>query len=111
MKKFVACLLLVPCVASAEFWTGNDFYNRITSHDVMDRVQAMGYVTGVYDVAVHVWFCPSSERGVTVGQISDIAKNWLANNPHRRNESAERLLRTAFGQVWPCAKSNNKGGV
>lgn len=109
MKKTIAALLMVPCVASAEFWTGNNFHSKVTSSDAFDRIQAYGYATGVYDVGVYVWFCPLSERGITIGQVSDIAKNWLENNAHRRNESAEKLLREAYGQVWPCPK-NNKGG-
>ena len=108
MKKALAMLLFIPCVASAEFWTGNDFYNKATGQPT-DAIQAYGYAIGVYDVGVHVWFCPSTERGITVGQVSDIAKNWLANNAHRRHESAEKLLKEAFSQVWPCPQRNRQG--
>lgn len=109
MRKALAGLLLVPSIACAEFWTGNDFYLKATSTSPMDNVHAMGYAIGVYDVAVHVTFCPGTERGITVGQITDMAKNWLANNPHRRNESAEKLLRESFKQAWPCAQQPKRG--
>ena len=109
MKKILAAVLMVPCVASAQFWTGNDIYNRLNSEEGFQRIHAMGYISGAFDVASYIWFCPPAGGGITVGQVSDIAKNWLANNPHRRNESAEKLLREAYGQVWPCPKRSNKG--
>jgi hypothetical protein len=109
MKKLLIALLMVPAMAHAEFWTGNKLYERLTSAETTDRIQAMGYVMGVYDVAVHALFCPpGSETNITVGQIRDMASNWLANNPHRRSESAEKLVIEAFRQVWPC---RNRGGT
>lgn len=111
MRKLLAVLLFFPAMAHAEFWTGNKLYERLTSSDVTDRVQAMGYVMGVYDVAVHALFCPGPEGNITVGQVQDMAKNWLANNPHRRNESAEKLVTEAFRQVWPCRNRNSKGAI
>ena len=108
MKKLLATLLFLPSMVCAEFWTGNKLYERLTSSDVTDRVQAMGYVMGVYDVAVHALFCPGNETNITVGQVQDMARNWLANNAHRRNESAEKLVTEAFRQVWPC---RNRGGT
>ena len=108
MKKLLVALLMLPAMAHAEFWTGNKLYERMTSSDMTDRIQAMGYVMGVYDVAVHALFCPGNETNITVGQVRDMAMNWLANNPHRRNESAEKLVTEAFKQVWPC---RNRGGT
>ena len=106
MKKWIAGLLMVPCMAYADFWSGNDLYNKQTSNDVLDRVQAMGYVIGVYDVGVSAIFCPRTESGITVGQLNDMIRNWLANTPHRRHEPAERLVLDAYKQVWPCPNRN-----
>jgi hypothetical protein len=111
MKKLVATLLMVPMVAHADFWTGNDLYSRQTSTDSIDKVQAFGYVMGLYDAGVRAVFCPPTERGITVGQVNDMAKNWLANVPHRRNEPAERLVFEMFKQVWPCQNRNSRGGA
>jgi hypothetical protein len=108
MKKLLAMLLCVPILAHADFWTGNDLYNRQTSTDSMERVQAFGYVIGVYDVGVNAIFCPITERGITVGQVNDMVRLWLANNPQRRNEPAERLVLEVYKQTWPC--QNNRGG-
>ena len=112
MRKLLVTLLFIPVTANAEFWTGNRLYERLTSTDVSERVQALGYVMGVYDVAVHVLFCPpGSETNITAGQIRDMSTNWLANNPHRRNESAEKLVTEALRQVWPCKNRNNRGQI
>ena len=108
MRKLLVTLLFVPAMAQAEFWTGNRLYEKMSSTEVTDRVQALGYVMGVYDVAVYALFCPpGSETNITAGQVRDMAFNWLGNNPHRRNESAEKLVTEVFRQVWPC---RNRGG-
>lgn len=112
MRKLLIALLFVPTIAQAEFWTGNKLYEKLTSTETSDRIQAMGYVMGVYDVAVHALFCPpGSETYITVGQIRDMASNWLGNNPHRRNESAEKLVIEAYRQAWPCRNRNSRGNT
>jgi len=60
MKKWLACLLFVPAMARAEFWTGNNLHDRLTSSEVSERIQALGYVMGVFDVYVNVTFCPGN---------------------------------------------------
>ena len=42
MKKLIAALLMMPAMAHAEFWTGNNLYDRLTSSDVLERVQGLG---------------------------------------------------------------------
>ena len=108
MRKLLAALLMLPALARAEFWTGNRLYERLTSAETTDRVQAMGYVMGVYDVYVNVTFCPGDQTSITVGQIRDMATAWLAANPVQRNKTAESLLNEVFKQAWPC---RNRGGT
>ena len=108
MKKLLATALMVPCLAYADFWTGNNLYSKQTGNSA-EQINAMGYVMGVYDLGVYVHFCPASESGITAGQVNDMVRNWLANNPHRRNEPAERLIRETFSQVWPCANRKRSG--
>ena len=103
MKKLLAALLFVPLMAQAEFWSGNDLYNKLSSNEFMERTQGIGYIMGVYDVAVHVHFCPASEKSITVGQLRDMMFNWLQQNPARRHELAEKLVLDVFRQTWPCA--------
>ena len=107
MKKWLACLLFVPAMARAEFWTGNNLHDRLTSSDVSERIQALGYVMGVFDVYVNVTFCPGNQTGITAGQIRDMAAAWLAANPTQRNRNAEALVNEAFKQAWPCRNRNN----
>ncbi len=54
MKKWLICLMFVPAMARAECWTGNNLYDRMTSSEVSERIQALGYVMGVFDVYVNV---------------------------------------------------------
>lgn len=108
MKKLAAILMFVPLIAHAEFWTGNDLYNKLTSSDSMERIHAMGYVVGIYDANVKVHFCPN-EAGITVGQITDITKNYLAANPSTRNLAAYGLVTVAFRQIWPCTNKQQNG--
>jgi hypothetical protein len=108
MKKLLVALLMVPAMAHAEFWTGNKLYERLTSHETTDRIQAMGYVMGVFDVYVNVTFCPGDQTSITVGQIRDMATAWLASNPAQRSKTAESLVNEAFKQAWPC---RNRGGT
>ena len=110
MKKLLMALLMVPTMASAEFLTGNELYTRLTG-DLTDRMYALGYVVGVYDVNVHVTFCPRVETNITAGQVKDIALQYLNTNPSQRHRSAEILVREALRQVWPCANRNNKGSI
>ena len=107
MKKLLVALLMVPTMASAEFLSGNDLYNRMTNTEITWRMYALGYVVGVYDVNVHVTICPANEKNVTAGQIRDIAEQFLAANPGLRDKSADSLVREALRQVWPCA--NRRG--
>jgi len=106
MKKFIASLLFVPCMASAEFMSGNSLHSKMTG-DFGDKMQALGFIQGVFDVYVSVTFC--SPDNVTAGQVSDIVKRHLDNNPSTRHKTAESLINQALKQVWPCA--NNRGGT
>lgn len=114
MKKLLLALLMVPAMAKAEFYTGNDLYTKMTNeHSVVDRALSMGFVTGVYDVGVYLYFCPPKpETSITVGQVVDMSKNWLATNANRRNELAQSLLLEMFRKAWPCPtnRSNPTNG-
>ena len=103
MKKLLIALLMVPAMARAEFLTGNELYQKMTSTDHGDRMYAMGFVVGAYDIGVHVFFCPRTEQGITVGQVQDIVRNYMAANPGQRNRTAEFMVREAFKEIWPCA--------
>jgi hypothetical protein len=104
MKRLLAVLLFVPAMAHAEFFSGNTLLARLNG-DSLDRVQALGYIQGISDAYVRVIFCPP--ENVTAGQLSDMIRNYLTNNPATRHKTADALIAEAFGQVWPCAKRGN----
>ena len=101
MKKLLLCLLMVPAMARAEFFTGNNLLALLKSNNSMDLVQGLGYVQGVFDSHVKVTICPPPN--ITAGQVSDMVRNYLDNNPATRNYSADSLISNALRQVWPCA--------
>lgn len=103
MRKLLVGLLMVPSMASAEFLSGNDLYNRMTHTDNWWRMYALGYVVGIYDAHVRATICPPNENNVTAGQVRDIAEQFLLANPGLRDKTAESLVREALRQVWPCA--------
>ena len=109
MKKLIAGLLFAPCVASAEFLTGNDLLRHINSEETVWRMFALGYVAGVSDAQQHVFSCPS--MGVTNGQVRDVVKSYLESNPGIRHKSADMLVTDALKQVWPCANRNKGNGT
>jgi hypothetical protein len=106
MKKLIAILLCMPCMASAEFMSGNNLHAKMTG-DFGEKMQALGFIQGVFDVYVSVTFC--SPENVTAGQVSDMVKRYLDNNPSTRHKTAESLINQALKQAWPCA--NNRGGT
>jgi hypothetical protein len=106
MKKLIASLLFIPCMASAEFMTGNNLHGKMNG-DFGDKMLALGFIQGVFDVYVSVTFC--SPNSVTVGQVSDMVRSYLDNNPSIRHKTAESLINQALKQAWPCA--NNRGGT
>lgn len=112
MRKWLLVLLMVPGMVRAEFYSGNDLYSRlIDTGSIVNQMVGLGYVVGVYDVGVHAVFCPRREDSISAGQISDMVKNWLIINAHRRHESAEKLVLEVFKQTWPCANRRSRGSV
>lgn len=109
MRKTTAVLFvaLAATHAQAEFFTGNSLLSKMngSSHD---QVQAIGFMQGVYDVYTNVTFCPPDN--VTAGQITDMGRNYLTNNPSQRHRTAERLMGDMFAQVWPCQQQQRAPG-
>lgn len=111
MKKLFIAFLMIPALVRAEFLTGNDLYQKLTSTSVVDKMYALGYVVGVYDVNVHITICPRAENVITTGQVQDITIQYLTLNPGQRHRNAEVLVRDALKQVWPCANRQSGRGV
>lgn len=112
MKKLLAFTfaLFLPIAANATFISGNELLQKMNSPENIEKAFALGYVTGVFDSFDEIVHC-NAPLSVTAGQVRDIVKKYLENNPATRNKSAELLIATAINQLWPCAqpKSLRKG--
>lgn len=113
MKKLmlVLCVTLYATVARAEFETGNTLYAKMMDQSSGERMYVMGYVTGVFDAHQHINHCPPDGVNLTIGQITDIARQHLQQNPAIRHRTADVLIRDAFRNLWPCQNRGGGGGT
>jgi hypothetical protein len=109
VKKLLIAMLMIPAMARAEFETGNTLYTKMQDQSGGERMYVMGYVVGVFDAHQHINHCLPANVNVTIGQVTDIAKMYLQNNPAIRHRTADVLLRDAFRNIWPCANRNSGG--
>lgn len=107
MKKIVAVLLLSPSIAFAQYWSGNNLFQRMNSTNDGERIAALGYVMGVSDAGQNRLHC--SGTSVTAGQTRDVVKQYLERNPSIRDWPADLLVSLALGESWPCPKNQKKG--
>lgn len=107
MKKILAGLLMVPAMASAGFHTGNELYSDLLSESVTKRMYGLGYLAGLADYGDSVAHCIPTN--VTLGQIQDMAIDYLRKNAENRNLPADILVGMMLIERWPC-KNKNKGG-
>ena len=101
MKKIIACFLIAPSIASAHFMSGNDLLRDMNGGSV-NRSLAIGYVLGVTDTLTNIAICPPAN--ITSGQVTDIIKKHLEDNPSSRHYSADSLISNKLVSIWPCQK-------
>ena len=98
-------LILAACSvalgAQAEFKNGNKLLEDMTSSS-MNQMNALGYVTGVADALMGITFC--MPPNVNAGQVYDMVKMYLENNPANRHNTADRIVNHVLKNVWPCAQ-------
>jgi hypothetical protein len=102
MKKTILALALICGNAQADFFTGNDLFQRMNSDQHGDIMLSIGYVMGVFDVGQSVLFC--APASVTSGQVRDMTLAYLRNFPAKRNKGAEFLINDVLAATWPCPK-------
>lgn len=108
MKKLLIALLMIPATSQAAFKTGNELLADMNSKDFFSQGLALGYVMSAADMARSVWFCPPNNGGgITAGQIHDMVKNYLINNPAIRNRSADGIMIEILSKWYPCG--NGRG--
>ena len=107
MKHIIAALALVASTtASAQFYNGNDLLHRMDSGDSSQNMLAMGYVAGVVDMTRGEYHC--APANVTLGQVRDMVRNYIYNNPANRHMNGSVLVALPLVEIWPCPKK--KGG-
>ena len=109
MKKLLIVLLFAPVMSHAAFKTGNELLSDMDSPEMFNRGVAIGYIMGAADMARGVWFCPPKDGGgITAGQIRDVVRNYLTNNPAIRNRDSDSLIIEILGAWYPC-RNNGRG--
>lgn len=104
MKKLIFIISLLCSTAHAEFYTGNDLYNKLTSDNAIERMVGLGFVVGVSDTVQGVTHC--APDNITAGQIRDMVRQHLEATPSVRHYAAEVQVRYVLNRAWPCPKKN-----
>jgi hypothetical protein len=104
MKRAIILVALLSGAAHAEFKDGNKLHSDLNG-DVYDRMHAMGYIVGVFDMGRNVIHC--GPANVTAGQINDMVKNYLENVPADRHLTGDTIINKVLKAVWPCARKGN----
>ena len=107
MKRTIATvaavLTLLSAPAHADFKNGNNMFEHINSDNYYNKGNAMGYIMGVVDAYSGIYMCPPET--ITGGQVQDIVKSYLAQNPATRHEGASILVFRAMVEFFPCKKT------
>jgi len=107
MRAMPIIALLFPVMVSAEFVNGNSLLSDIQSTDSIRRTFAMGYIAGVADSHQSVTYCPP--EGINLGQLRDMAEQYLTINASTRNLSADILIGDMLNRRWPCKAPQSQG--
>lgn len=105
--KIIAALLAISSHAHAEFLSGNDLLERITSERATLNAVAIGYVMGVIDTGTGVLHC--TPPSATAGQLADMVKGYLEKRPEIRHYSADSIINDMLKRTWPCASKQKQG--
>lgn len=100
-------LALCTTFAHAEFYSGNKLLSMLRG-DTIQEMHAVGYVVGVADTVRGALYCPPDS--ITVGQLGDMVKQHLADNPSERHKTADLLVVNLLRTTWPCANRRSSGG-
>ncbi len=102
MKKLFTILVCVMSLsAHAQIKTGNRLLQDLNGEHA-ERMNAFGYIAGVTDMAQGFVSC--SPAGSTLGQVVDMTKLYLENNPAIRHLAADVIVTRVLSSTWPCPK-------
>lgn len=100
MRKWPVILLLATGPARAEFFSGNDLYERMRSRDAFAHTEVLMYIAGVSDAHRSIISCPTPD--VSLGQLYDMVKSYLERFPERRSRTGDSIVAAVMRPVWPC---------
>ncbi|EGT3592081.1 Rap1a/Tai family immunity protein [Proteus mirabilis] len=113
-KYLLPFLITIPIYANAYFLDGNKLDSYTASLDksnngevlsiqqVIDSSTFLGYVAGVFDSGIGIYFCPKSN--LEYKQVTDIVTIYLRYHPEKRNEKASDLVIQSLSERFPCKK-------
>jgi hypothetical protein len=104
----VVALFTMACAAQAD--TGNELKSYCTGRSGFDSGRCHGYISGVVEwqliIAAAQRMAPIKyclPEGVTYGQIVDIVKKFMADNPDKTHWEASVIIHNAVLNAFPCA--------
>lgn len=105
-RNFVLLILLMGMSLNsyALFYTGNDLHEKLNSTSEVTRAYARGYIIGVADMAEsrRETCAPAGTNGISVGQLADLVKKLLAENPQHRHHRGDHIVAVLMELTWPC---------
>ena len=112
VAKLIAagCLSLTALSVSAQgvnFYTGNQLMEWESSNEAFNRGRFIGYVIGIVDVRSASWEATKLgciSPGVTVGQLQEVVRKHLKQNPQSWHLDADILVSRAMIDAFPCPK-------
>jgi hypothetical protein len=110
MRALFTAILLFPTALKADtfhaFHSGNDMYELCQEKSLI----ADAYAAGVKDGSMVTDYIRGNQspicldKGVTVGQVSDVMCQYLEKYPEKRHLAASDLALNSFAEAWPCTR-------
>lgn len=100
----LGALVVLPTPAIAEYWDGHFLKERLdAAQDTIPYWAGFGYVIGTADTIAGLAACiPVQPTGVQAGQVVDVVRKFLADNPDKLGATADAIVTHALASAWPC---------
>ena len=111
MPRITAFLVaMTACgLAQAGFDSGNRLFEDCAAENYFNRGYCGGYIVGIVDTIEALQArgkLPATALcvpdGVTKGQLADVVRKYLEENPQRRHADAGRLVPEALNAAFGC---------
>ena len=108
---FISAFLALTMLASTAeaqpmYQNGNELHKDLYDSSTSSNMFALGYIVGVTDALLGTTLCISPN--VSQGQLMDVVKKFMNDNPQVRNLPAAVIVFAALDQYWPCEKQKRK---